>query len=52
MNNLDSFKTLLEILVLVLTLSTQFPLLGLVTAVFAIYFLLSETYDEDDTGNN
>ncbi len=42
MNKLDSFKTLLEMLVLVLTLSTQYPILGLIAAVGAIYFLLTD----------
>ena len=51
MDNLDSFQTLLEILGLILTLSTQSPILGIAAAVAAIFLLLREE-NEDDGSNN
>jgi hypothetical protein len=51
MDNLDQFHILLEIIVLVLTLSTQSPLLGIGAAIGFIIFLLSEE-DRDNDSNN
>jgi hypothetical protein len=52
MENFDSLKTLLEILVLVLTLSTQSPLLAIAAAIGAIWLLLSEDGNDDDLSNS
>jgi hypothetical protein len=48
MENFDSFKTLLEFIVLVLTLSTQSPLLAIAASICAICLLLSEDNNDDD----
>lgn len=42
MDNFDSLQNLLEILVLVMTLSTHSPLLGIAAAIAAIVYLLNE----------
>jgi hypothetical protein len=52
MENLNSFQTLLEILLLVLTLSAQSPLLAIAAAICAIYLLLSEDNNDDDLSNS
>jgi hypothetical protein len=52
MENFDSLKTLLEILVLVLTLSAQSPLLAIAAAIGAICLLLSEDSNDDDLSNS
>lgn len=52
MENLDSFQSLLEILVLVLTLSTQSPLLAIAAAIGAICLLLNEDGNDDDASNS
>ncbi|NET03699.1 MAG: hypothetical protein F6K16_02965 [Symploca sp. SIO2B6] len=38
-NNLENFQTLLEILLLVLTLSSQSPWLGIAAAIGALLYL-------------
>lgn len=50
MDNLESFQTLLEILGLILTLSTQSPILGIAATLAAIFLLLRE--DNNDEGSN
>ena len=52
MENFESLKTLLEILVLVLTLSAESPLLAIAAAIGAIYLLLSEDNNDDDLSNS
>ena len=52
MENFESLKTLLEILVLVLTLSAESPLLAIAAAIAAIYLLLSEDNNDDDLSNS
>jgi hypothetical protein len=48
MDNFDSLQSLLEILVLVMTLSSQSPLLGIAAAIAAIVYLLSTNRAEKD----
>ncbi|NEO15131.1 MULTISPECIES: hypothetical protein [unclassified Moorena] len=48
MNNLESFQTLLEIVLLVLTLSTESPLLGIAAAICALLYLLIDSDDSDN----
>jgi len=40
MNNLENFQTILELLVLIVTLSSQSPWLGIAAAVVALLCLL------------
>jgi len=40
MENLEAFQTLLEIVTLILTISTEFPLLGILAAIGGLILLL------------
>lgn len=51
MDNLDSFQTLLEIFGLILTISTQSPILGIAAAIAAIFLVLREDYEDDGSNN-
>ncbi len=51
MDNLEQFHILLEIIVLVLTLSTQSPLLAIGAAIAFMIFLITEE-ERDDDGND
>jgi len=49
MEYFNNFKTLLELLVLVLTLWSEFPLLGIIAVLGAIYFLfMDRKYNVDE----
>lgn len=55
MKNLNSLHSLLEIFLLILTLSTQYPLLGIVATIAAILCLWEDDDQDDDNdegGNN
>lgn len=51
MDNLDDFQTLLEILGIILTLSTQSPILGIAAAIAALFLILRENDDSDGSKN-
>ena len=46
MDNLEAFQTLLEIIVLILTISLQYPSLGIIAVVAILFLLLTQNSNE------
>jgi hypothetical protein len=48
MENLEDFKTVLEIVVILITLAQTFPPLAFLAGVFTLYYILKEKEEDEE----